>query len=134
LSRSVPDTDDRVNANSPPTGVGDPAATGATEYGAVEVYEEEPLLDTNHPLFRVDNVVYTPHIGYVSRDAYEIQFADIFDQIIAYGTGAPINVVNPKVLKPTAEGRSCRWAARPMYFGPHAAAGRSIAAYAPCMR
>jgi D-3-phosphoglycerate dehydrogenase len=44
------------------------------------------------------NVVVTPHIGYVSRDEYEIQFADIFDQINAYAAGAPINVVNPDVL------------------------------------
>ena len=33
-----------------------------------------------------------------SRDEYEIQFADIFDQIIAYAAGTPINVVNPDVL------------------------------------
>jgi D-3-phosphoglycerate dehydrogenase len=79
---------------------------GRPGMAAVDVYEEEPLLDTNHPLFRIDNVVCTPHIGYVSRDEYEIQFADIFDQIIAYGAGAPINVVNPEVLKPTAQGSS----------------------------
>ena len=41
----------------------------------------------------------TPHIGYVTRDEYEIQFADIFDQIVAYAAGAPINVVNPEVLR-----------------------------------
>ena len=35
----------------------------------------------------MDNVVCTPHIGYVSRDEYEIQFADIFDQIVAYDAG-----------------------------------------------
>ena len=47
----------------------------------------------------MDNVVCTPHIGYVTRDEYEIQFADIFDQITAYAAGKPINVVNPDVLK-----------------------------------
>ena len=41
----------------------------------------------------------TPHIGYVTRDEYEIQFADIFDQIVAYAAGTPINVVNPDVLE-----------------------------------
>ena len=46
----------------------------------------------------MDNVVCTPHIGYVTRDEYEIQFTDIFDQIIAYAAGTPINVVNPDVL------------------------------------
>jgi len=46
----------------------------------------------------MDNVVATPHLGYVSRDEYEIQFTDIFDQIVAYAAGTPTNVVNPDVL------------------------------------
>ena len=66
---------------------------------AVDVYEEEPVLDTRYPLFAMDNVVCTPHIGYVTRDEYELQFSDIFDQIVAYATGEPINVVNPQVLE-----------------------------------
>ena len=71
---------------------------GRPGMAAVDVYEEEPVLDINHPLLRMDNVVCTPHIGYVSREEYEIQFADIFDQIVAYAAGAPINVVNPEAL------------------------------------
>jgi len=63
------------------------------------VYEEEPMRDTTHPLLNMENVVCTPHLGYVSRDEYEIQFADIFEQINAYAAGAPINVVNPEVMK-----------------------------------
>ena len=47
---------------------------------------------------QMDNVIATPHIGYVSREEYEIQFRDIFDQITAYCDGVPINVVNPEVL------------------------------------
>ena len=46
----------------------------------------------------MDNVIATPHIGYVSRDEYEIQFTDIFDQIVSYAAGTPTNVVNPDVL------------------------------------
>jgi len=71
---------------------------GRPAMAAVDVYEEEPLRDPQHPLLQVPNVVCTPHIGYVTRDEYEIQFADIFDQINAYAAGAPINVVNPGVL------------------------------------
>jgi len=71
---------------------------GRPGFAAVDVYEEEPVLDVNYPLFAMDNVVCTPHIGYVTRDEYEIQFADIFDQIVAYAAGTPINVVNPQVL------------------------------------
>lgn len=66
--------------------------------GMAAVYEDEPMLDPAHPLLVMENVVCTPHIGYVSRDEYEVQFADIFDQIIAYAAGTPINVVNPEVL------------------------------------
>jgi D-3-phosphoglycerate dehydrogenase len=65
---------------------------------AIDVYDEEPVRDTHHPLLNMSNVVCTPHIGYVSREEFEIQFADIFHQIIAYESGRPINVVNPDAL------------------------------------
>ncbi len=71
---------------------------GRPGMAAVDVYEKEPLRDTSDPLLTMDNVVCTPHIGYVSRDEYEIQFADIFDQILAYAAGAPTNVVNPEAI------------------------------------
>ena len=71
---------------------------GRPGFAAVDVYEHEPMVDTSHPLLHMDNVVCTPHLGYVSRDEYEVQFADIFDQIAAYAAAAPINVVNPEVL------------------------------------
>ncbi len=73
--------------------------TGRPGMAAVDVYEDEPVLDPRYPLFAMDNVVCTPHIGYVTRDEYEVQFSDIFDQIVAYAAGKPINVVNPKVLE-----------------------------------
>ena len=71
---------------------------GRPGMAAVDVYEHEPLRDRDDPLLKLDNVVCTPHIGYVTRDEYEIQFSDIFDQILAYSAGTPINVVNPQVL------------------------------------
>ena len=71
---------------------------GRPGYAAVDVYEEEPLRDTAHPLLNMPNVVATPHIGYVTREEYELQFSDIFDQIVAYAAGTPINVINPEVL------------------------------------
>jgi D-3-phosphoglycerate dehydrogenase len=61
---------------------------------AVDVYETEPLTDVDDPLLRLDNVVCTPHIGYVTREEYETQFTEIFDQILAFVAGSPINVVN----------------------------------------
>jgi D-3-phosphoglycerate dehydrogenase len=65
---------------------------------AVDVYEEEPLRDTGHPLLNMDNVICTPHLGYVTREDHEIAFAEIFDQINAYVAGKPMNVVNPEAL------------------------------------
>jgi len=65
---------------------------------AVDVYEEEPVLGGKHPLLSMPNVVATPHIGYVTREEYELQFADIFEQIVAFAGGKPINVVNPDYL------------------------------------
>jgi D-3-phosphoglycerate dehydrogenase len=81
-----------------PNALVDGLRAGRPGMAAVDVYEKEPLRDINDPLLTMDNVVATPHIGYVSYDEYEIQFADIFDQIVAYAAGAPTNVVNPDVL------------------------------------
>jgi D-3-phosphoglycerate dehydrogenase / 2-oxoglutarate reductase len=71
---------------------------GRPGIAAVDVYEEEPVLGRADPLLALANVICTPHIGYVTRDEYELQFSDIFDQIIAFGEGTPINVVNPAAL------------------------------------
>jgi len=71
---------------------------GRPGMAAVDVYEKEPLRDVNDSLLNMDNVVCTPHLGYVSRDEYELQFTDIFDQIVAYAAGTPENVVNPDAL------------------------------------
>jgi D-3-phosphoglycerate dehydrogenase len=71
---------------------------GRPGMAAVDVYEKEPLTDAGHPLLGMPNVVCTPHIGYVTRDEYDLQFSDIFDQILAYAAGTPIHVVNPASL------------------------------------
>ena len=66
---------------------------------AVDVYDEEPVLGGQHPLLGMENAICTPHLGYVTREEYETQFTDIFDQILAYAAGKPIHVVNPEALK-----------------------------------
>jgi D-3-phosphoglycerate dehydrogenase len=71
---------------------------GRPGMAAVDVYEDEPVLDKTHPLLGIENVVCTPHIGYVTREEYEIQFSDIFDQIVAFCSGEPINVVNSEAM------------------------------------
>jgi D-3-phosphoglycerate dehydrogenase len=97
--------------NTSRAGLDEPAAlvralrAGRPAMAAVDVYESEPILDPAYPLLTMKNVVCTPHIGYVSRDEYEIQFVDIFDQIVAYAKGAPTSVVNPEVLESAALGK-----------------------------
>jgi D-3-phosphoglycerate dehydrogenase len=71
---------------------------GRPGMAALDVFDREPLHDVSDPLLSLPNVVCTPHIGYVTREEYELQFSDIFDQIVAYAAGAPTNVVNPDVL------------------------------------
>jgi D-3-phosphoglycerate dehydrogenase len=72
--------------------------SGRPGMAAVDVYEQEPLYDRENPLLQMDNVVCTPHIGYVTREEWDMQFSDVFDQINAYAAGSPINVVNPEAL------------------------------------
>ena len=81
---------------------------GRPGMAAVDVYEKEPLRDTSDPLLTMDNVVCTPHIGYVSLDEYEVQFVEIFEQITAFAAGTPINVVNPEVLAARRGGAASR--------------------------
>ncbi|MCE2998849.1 MAG: D-2-hydroxyacid dehydrogenase family protein [Betaproteobacteria bacterium] len=71
---------------------------GRPGMAALDVFESEPLRDPGHPLLGMDNVVCTPHIGYVTVEGLETQFVDIFDQINAYAAGTPIHVVNPQVM------------------------------------
>ena len=72
---------------------------GRPGMAAVDVFDDEPLRDPNDPLLRLDNVICTPHIGYVTRGEWELQFCDIFDQIVAYSLDTPTNVINPDALE-----------------------------------
>lgn len=71
---------------------------GRPGMAAIDVYEEEPIGAKGHPLLAMPNVVCTPHIGFVTKEEYDLQFSDIFDQILAYRDGRPIHVVNPEAL------------------------------------
>jgi D-3-phosphoglycerate dehydrogenase len=101
LNRMKPDA---LFVNTSRAGLVEPGAlvsalgAGRPGMAAVDVFEREPLTDPRDPLLLLDNVVCTPHIGYVSREEWELQFSEIFDQINAYGSGTPTNVVNPEVL------------------------------------
>jgi D-3-phosphoglycerate dehydrogenase len=66
---------------------------------AIDVYEDEPVLNAAHPLIGMDNVVCTPHLGYVEEATYESYYGTAVEQILAFIAGKPINVANPDVLK-----------------------------------
>jgi D-3-phosphoglycerate dehydrogenase len=70
---------------------------GRPGYAAVDVYESEPVAD--HPLLHMDNVICTPHLGYVEKDSYESLFGAAFDQLLAFAAGNRMNVANPEALK-----------------------------------
>jgi D-3-phosphoglycerate dehydrogenase len=65
---------------------------------AVDVYEQEPVLDRDHPLLKLDNVVCTPHLGYVERDQLDRYFGDQFQRVLAFERGEPVDAVNPEVI------------------------------------
>jgi D-3-phosphoglycerate dehydrogenase / 2-oxoglutarate reductase len=75
---------------------------GRPGFAAVDVFEEEPMRNVDLPLLQFEQVVATPHIGYVTHEEYETQFSDVFDQIVAFAAGRPINVVNPDALTAAA--------------------------------
>ncbi|WP_088138411.1 D-2-hydroxyacid dehydrogenase family protein [Achromobacter xylosoxidans] len=71
---------------------------GRPAMAALDVFEQEPLTDTSNPLLQMPNVVCTPHIGYVTYEEWDLQFKDVFNQILAFAAGKPVNMVNPQVV------------------------------------
>ncbi|MCH4901669.1 MULTISPECIES: D-2-hydroxyacid dehydrogenase family protein [Pseudomonas] len=60
---------------------------------ALDVFDQEPL-PTLHPFRTLDNVLATPHVGYVSRQNYELFFSQMIDNIQAWSAGEPIRLLN----------------------------------------
>jgi D-3-phosphoglycerate dehydrogenase len=71
---------------------------GRPGMAAVDVFDSEPLTDAADPLLSHPKLIATPHIGFVTEDEFDKQFADIFEQVNAYAAGAPIHVINPSVV------------------------------------
>jgi len=71
---------------------------GRPGFGAVDVYENEPVLGAADPLVRLPNALCTPHIGYVVRDNYEHYFGAAFDHINRFAAGRTDDLVNPGAL------------------------------------
>ncbi|WP_428928859.1 D-2-hydroxyacid dehydrogenase family protein [Marinibacterium sp. SX1] len=75
----------------------DALRAGRPGRAGIDVFDTEPLTDVDDPLLALPNLVATPHIGFVTEDELDKQFADIFDQVNAFARGAPIHVINPEV-------------------------------------
>ena len=73
---------------------------GCPGSAAVDVFENEPVMDANNPLLQLDNVIATPHLGYMERDQMENYFGDNFKRVLAFAAGKPYGVVNPAALDP----------------------------------
>lgn len=71
---------------------------GRPGMAAIDVFDTEPVTDPADPLLAHPNLIATPHIGFVTEDEFDLQFADIFDQVNAFAAGAPIHMINPSVL------------------------------------
>ncbi|WP_429299786.1 D-2-hydroxyacid dehydrogenase family protein [Paraburkholderia sp. GAS199] len=65
---------------------------------AIDVYESEPILQ-GYSLLRMENVICTPHIGYVERESYEQYFTAAFNNILAFDAGDTASVANPEALQ-----------------------------------
>jgi phosphoglycerate dehydrogenase-like enzyme len=60
----------------------------------LDVYDVEPL-PADHPLLALDNVLLTPHLGFVTQDAYARFYGDTVEDVAAFLRGEPIRVINP---------------------------------------
>jgi D-3-phosphoglycerate dehydrogenase len=67
------------------------------------VFEQEPL-PPDSPLLRMENVLATPHLGYVEKDGYELYFGAAFQNIVDFARGEPRNVLNPQAREGSASG------------------------------
>ncbi|MET0549583.1 MAG: NAD(P)-dependent oxidoreductase, partial [Xanthomonas sp.] len=71
---------------------------GRPGMAAIDVFEDEPVLNASHPLIHMDNVVATPHLGYVEQASYDLYFGAAFDNVLAFAAGTPQRLANPEVL------------------------------------
>ena len=69
---------------------------GAIAGAALDVYDVEPL-PADHPLRALDNVVLSPHLGYVTGDVYRLFYGQTCENIAAWLAGEPTRLLNPEV-------------------------------------
>ena len=72
---------------------------GRPGYAAMDVYDQEPIVDGDHPFLTMPNVVCTPHLGWAEWENFELYFSETFEQITAYAAGQPLRLANPTVVR-----------------------------------
>ena len=73
----------------------------------LDVYWQEPLA-AGHPLVGLDNVVLTPHLGYVVEESFKPFYEDSVENIAAWLDRAPIRALNPQALTAARSGSAPR--------------------------
>jgi D-3-phosphoglycerate dehydrogenase len=74
--------------------------SGHLAAAGLDVYDVEPL-PAKHPLTTLDNVVLTPHLGYVADAIFCVFYRDALEDLLAWLDGKPIRVINPEALSRT---------------------------------
>ena len=70
---------------------------GSIAGAGLDVFDREPL-SSGHPLLTLDNVLLTPHLGYVTAGTYDKFYGQTVENIQAFLDGTPQRVLNPDVL------------------------------------
>ncbi|MDF2442529.1 MAG: hypothetical protein JWR01_732 [Subtercola sp.] len=74
----------------------DALRNGTIASAALDAFDTEPLA-ADHPYRTLDNLVLSPHLGYVTRDVYADFYRETVASVLAYLKGAPIRVLNRSV-------------------------------------
>ncbi|MCA2018641.1 D-2-hydroxyacid dehydrogenase family protein [Vibrio tritonius] len=64
-----------------------------SKQAAIDVYANEPATTANEPLLTLENVLASPHLGYVEQSSYELYFGKAFENVVQYAKGNPQNLV-----------------------------------------
>jgi phosphoglycerate dehydrogenase-like enzyme len=76
--------------------------SGAIAGAGLDVFDQEPL-PYGHPLLRLDNTILVPHIGYVTKEQYQVRYRETVEDVVAYLRGEPLRVLNPEVQERARE-------------------------------
>lgn len=71
---------------------------GRPGFAAVDVYEQEPVINGDHPFLSMPNVLCTPHLGWAEWTTFELYFREAFEQIVLFEQGQPLRLANPRVV------------------------------------